>query len=217
MQESGSLEVTLCEDDPRAMIALLRYIYDLPYRTEGKNSWPTKLESYAELYITAGKYLVKDVQAEICVHLQYFSQHHQSKSVISDVTDFVKALRNIMNCTSSDEEARKLMVKACCVNLRVLQKDEGFLALLRDHGDLGAGIIGNRDFERALLGSWTCSSECGSDSDLICELCDRPFELDDLWAERRAGRWYCESCQGFNGARCRNCSEEVLWVQCGII
>jgi hypothetical protein len=169
------------------------------------------------VYKTAGKYLVKELQAEICVHLQHLSQHYHLKSVISDVADFVKALRTIMSCTSSGEEARKLMVKSCCINLRILQQNESFLASLRENIDLGAEIIGNQDLERALLGSWICSLERESDMKPTCENCGRPFNLDDLWDDRDDGSWWCKSCEGSFGPRYQNCHSWITWVQRGLI
>lgn len=213
MQESGSKEVKLREDDPLAIVSLLRYIYDLPYQINGSERWPVSLESRAELYVTAEKYLVKGLQSEIRRDMAAeFDSYHMS-SILLHVTDFVQAFRTIIGRTSRENDVRELMLKTCVMNLRYLQREEVFLLLLKDFAELGAAIIGYKDLECALLGSWMCSKKCDNEELLVCSDCSKPFAKELAWTSRHKKTWYCGHCELYMVPECKACDSKLIWIQ----
>lgn len=196
------------------MVALLRHIYGLPYRTDGSDAWPTSLEAYAELYATAGKYLMRRLQDNVRSSLQYVPSCYQpGTGVISDVSDFVRGVRKILTCTSCDQWARGCLVSACTKNLKLLYKDEEFLSLLRDFGDLGADIMGHEHFERTFSGSWMCSKSCASNPKPSCLTCGTRFYADYAWDDRHEKFWWCDECEEKVVPRCATCKETVVWIE----
>jgi hypothetical protein len=202
-------EIELHEDDPRAMVALLRHIYDLPIRPEGGEMWPWDLNSHAELYMTAGKYLMEGLKSEVC---RSMTNCHHSHGTIRDITDFLKGLRKIMICTSSKDHARKVLVNTCILNLKLLQEQSGFLSLLREFADLGADILEHRDLGRELSGFFVCCDPC-SDVSPSCSKCDVMFEIGISWDQRSLEEWWCGNCKAPVVPWCMNCDTYLIWIQ----
>ena len=201
------------------MVALLRHIYDLPYRRDGRDGgekWPVDLNAFVTLWATAGKYLMKDVQHAVTRDIETLTGYHLNKGVISDVPDFIAALRNIFPCTSTEDYARKYMVAACIRNLTLLQNDKEFISLLRECGDLGAEIIGNKNLDRGLLGSWLCGKTCEETPEPQCSDCGYKFFVDSAWDSRHMTHWWCRDCEELTIPVCVHCEEEVEWIQRGI-
>lgn len=199
------------------MVALLRYMYDLPFHTNGSEKWPTKMSSCTELYVTAGKYLIKELQHDVCRHMKNSSCFRPGRKVILDVADFVQALRQIMTCTVGDNCARRSMVSSCTTNLKLLRKEKEFVSLLRDFGDLGADIIEHEELECAILGSWTCSNSCTDEVEPVCPQCSEPFMTDDAWCRRDDESWWCYMCRKSTHPVCANCDRDVSWMQRDVI
>lgn len=196
------------------MVALLRHIYDLPYQRDGRDGgekWPVDLNDSVTLWVTAGKYLMKDVQDAATRDIRSLSRYHHNQGVISDVPHFLAALRNIIACTSHEDDARKYMVTACIKNLTLLRKDDEFMSLLRESGELGAEIIGDKDLDRALLGSWMCGRMCEKTPEPQCSDCGYRFFVDSAWnqrhlpiggaviAKRRQARFACTAKKRLSG------------------
>lgn len=216
-QESNSKEIELYEDGPMAMIALLRYVYDLPYKTTGNAAWPARLESYAEVYMVAAKYRIRDLQSIVSDDMLWLADNEDTFGVISYVSDFVPTLHKIVSLVPSGDHVRNLLVKICAVNIKLLRKEPEFLSLLREHGDLGADIIANEDLERGLLGSWMCSISCNTGAEPMCPKCNALFKIECAWESRYRERWYCIECDGSILPKCATCDKEVMWIQRGII
>lgn len=163
------------------MVALLRHIYDLPYERGGRDGgekWPVDLKDYVTLWATGGKYLMKELQNAVTWEIKRLARYNLNEGVISDVPNLIAALRNIISCTSHEDKARKYMVEACIMNLSLLKEDDGFISLLRECGELGAEIIGDKDLDRGLLGSWMCGRDCEETPAPQCSDCGYVFFID---------------------------------------
>jgi hypothetical protein len=201
------------------MVALLRHMYDLPYRTPGSEAWPTRLDSYAVLYATAAKYFIKDLQAMVGDAILFPAGEEEGDILLDHISDFVRAFRRILSCTPSDDRVRKLMMKTCATNLKLLLKEEEFFSLLREPGDLCAEIMGHEDLERAIYGSWMCSRRFENQDKVTptCSGCTTAFRRESAWNSRYRETWYCSECEENLRPKCGICDEEVVWIQRGIV
>ena len=144
------------------MVALLRYIYGLPYG-ELLTDGDTLLRSYAVIYIVADKYQVKGLKLAVSNSMKreisswdIFGNHNLE----SFTRDSLEALSIVINGTTfSDQLARKVMVEGCVMNMRHLQQQPALISLLRSSADLGAEIIGHKNLECGLPGAWVCGQE----------------------------------------------------------
>lgn len=209
-------EVELHDDDPAAMLGLLRHLYDLPYNTspqtdDGKR-WDS-LVPHAEMFVVAEKYQMESLQNEICGNMGLRLDCNIHEGQFSDVDDFVKALREIISHTSDNNRARTLMVRTCVMNLRELQDVSAFISLLREFGSLGADIIGHEDLECGLAGAWMCDKDCGEDDTPVCSTCGKYFSVERAWASRHNELWWCYHCCEEKGPVCRNCNVKVEWTE----
>ena len=166
--------------------------------------------------MTAGKYLMKDLQHTVTMKIETLVYYTHNRGVITDVPDFIAALRNIVTCASPNEDARKHMVMACIKTLTLLQKEEEFIALLRECGDLGADILQHDNLDRSLLGSWMCGKDCEQVSEPVCSDCEHPFFQEAAWNSRNRELWFCRGCEEFTVPVCASCEEEVVWIRRGI-
>lgn len=176
------------------MLALLRYIYDMNYDHDGTNWWRDALVPHAEVYATAEKYGMNGLQAEVCQKMEALLVNDNVPLGVRNIADLLETFRIILTRTSSNNWARELMVKTCIVDLVILQKEEGFVSLLKEFGDLGADIIAHKDLECGLLGSFFCSKNCDNNERPQCAICAGPFDKDIAWAYRYNERWYCGKC-----------------------
>lgn len=64
------MEIELKEDDANAMVALLRYLYDLPY-DEAFGDQRQLLQPYAEAYVVAEKYQAQGLNVVISEKLKH--------------------------------------------------------------------------------------------------------------------------------------------------
>lgn len=103
-QESGAKEVELHEDDPNAMTALVRYLYDLPYAddTEG---WCTRLQPHALVYVVADKYQIESLKTEVCDNMKaIIGDRLNLERSASDRVDFLGAVRTMVSCTRPQDK-----------------------------------------------------------------------------------------------------------------
>jgi len=201
------------------MVALLRYIYGLLYqrdRLDGGEKWPVGLNALVTLWATARKYLMKDLQHQVTQNIEKLASYRLNEGVITDLPDFLAALRNIFAYAGPEDYARDHMVTACIRNLSLLQKDKEFVSLLKGCGELGAEIITHRDLYRALLGSWMCGWECEETSQPQCQECGYSFDVISAWGGRGRDHWWCGVCEQGTVPVCAHCKEVVVWIQRGV-
>ena len=156
LQESGSKEVELHEDDPDAMMAMLRHIYGLRY-DELPRGGTYLLSQHASTFVVAEKYQILGLQSDICSNIQSMLDSH-----IYPLEDFLKAARTVFTLTTSNSIARVPMARECTTRLQELRERDDFVSLLRELPDLSLDIIKNSDFECAFPGDWVCefTSDC---------------------------------------------------------
>ena len=173
--------------------------------------------NHAKLYVAAEKYQIQDLQYEVCSNMDRMIGISLDRSHSSDVNGFLQALRMI-NAHSFDRQniARKLMVHACVMNLRKLQGQPAFMSLLREFGRLGADIIGHRDLECGVLGSWFCSTGCDDNGRPRCHHCGALFNVEHAWAKRHEGWWVCDHCLNECQPICATCAQRLDWIERGI-
>lgn len=141
------------------MVALLRYIYGLPYY-ECFGDQRGQLQPHAEAYVVAEKYQLQGLKFVISTNLRHMI--HSERDLRKEGTEeadheraeFLDALRIIVAGTPAHDNnhGRKVMVEACVLNLRLLHQMSEFLSILRESSDLGADIIGHKDLECGLPG-----------------------------------------------------------------
>ena len=137
MQETDSKEIELRDDQPSAVLAMLRFLYDLSYDSD-KAYWNDNrtLLQHARVYTVAEKYGIEGLRESVFETME---------PIISEGVprpDLLPSIREIITGTSSsDYMARPLMINYCVDNLVTLSKNEDFIALLGDLGELGVAII----------------------------------------------------------------------------
>jgi hypothetical protein len=82
-------EVELHEDDPDAMMAMLRHIYGLPY-DELPRGGIYLLSQHASTFVVAEKYQISGLQSDVCDKIERTFASH-----IYPIEDFLKAVRMI--------------------------------------------------------------------------------------------------------------------------
>jgi hypothetical protein len=107
------------------MMALLRYIYGLPYAQAAREEM-RPLQHHTLVSITAEKYQVHDLQEEICEDM---------RSIIDSQTyrteDFLGAVRTVLiNVKMQGSPIRARMISGCVAGLRGLKTNAGFLSML---------------------------------------------------------------------------------------
>jgi hypothetical protein len=157
----------LHEDDPEAMVALLRYTYGLPY-DEFLGHPREQLRTHAE-------YQVQGLKLAICNNMRRTLHTHLHLGMAyakPEIADFINALQIVVAGTpAGDDYARKVMLEACVWNLRSLHQHPESLALLRQSADLGAEIIGHQDLECGLAGDWVYGGNCKCRLTVECSEC----------------------------------------------
>lgn len=204
------------------MVALLRYIYGLPY-DECFGDQRKMLQPHAEAYVAAEKYQVQGLKFAISDNLKHMI--HFEKDLRKEwwdrenreIDEFIEALKIIVAGTPvHDNHARKVMVEVCVLNLRHLQAKPEFLSLLRESSDLGADIIGHPDLECGLPGDWVCENNCEDRLTVACGTCSKHVE-DSIVVENRDNLdWRCEECGGLCNPMCIDCSGPVWWQRRGL-
>ena len=198
------------------MVALLRFMYDLPFDELFKDR--SILLPYAKVYIVADKYQVYGLKSAASDKMQCHitkgmgSIYHLYKP---DIDDFLVAIETIAtNTTPDDKLARKVMVEACAICLRDLHQIPEFLSILRGSADLGAAIIGHEDLDASLGGSWISeANSCLHSISLSCNICEYEFEAKFIRRNRRSDRWTCPQCSNDHVPTCFNCSAVVTWEE----
>jgi hypothetical protein len=202
------------------MVALLRYIYDLPY----DDDFELRLKPYAMVYVVADKYQVNGLKLAVsdemkriavCLHPSQLSSLTLDEDVA--ISDFLDALRIVVTCTTThDQLARRFMVEACIANLQAWHSEPALLSLLRESADLGAEIIGHPNIACAFPGDWVCGGGCKARCTPLCMGCEKVFEDDYARRNHETARWICEFCQYTGRPVCSECSQTVEWRRRGL-
>jgi hypothetical protein len=116
---------------------MLRFLYGLPYEADeahwhdGKTMLP-----HAKVYVVAEKYESENLKAQVHKNMVKLIQFS------GDKPDLIETVREIITQTpDTDTMARKLLIDHCVEFLSELSQDADFVALLEEHGALGAAVI----------------------------------------------------------------------------
>jgi hypothetical protein len=189
------------------MIKVLRHIYDLPYKDAiGPNSYEVTLHSLAMIYVTADKYQVEGLKKK--VHREI--QGHSNRKLLESPQDFLDALEVVITGTTpEDKHARKTMISACVEHIKDLQKSPDFLALMREHGDIGAEIIQHNHLPTMLEGIWYHGDYCGHPEAVpSCRKCERSYPASYVRSHRHLKAWTCPKCRNKEHPVCIGCGGE---------
>ena len=229
MQETGLKGIELHDDDPDAMMALFRCIYDLPCDEPSRlQARLTKLEFLAKICAVAEKYQVSGVQANIAEKMEGILWWKTEDEIDVDLydgpephhraNDLLSATKIVFNGTSQqDNVCRATLVKFCVFCIRDLNTIPGFAKLLGECGELGAAIIANKDLSIALEGSWYCDGDRYRRAIPRCPDCRETFSMSYIRKHRDESEWTCEKgscgktaepiCMEFYG----DCSVDITW------
>jgi len=138
------MQLGLYEDDPEAMMVLLRYIYGLPYN-QVVNENSHLLQHHALVGVAAARYQIHGLQKEACEAMRAIID-----SPARRFQDFFTALRIVFDPMMQDSEARACMITACIAELRVLKRNAEFRSLWQEFPDMGLEILDHPDLDNAL-------------------------------------------------------------------
>lgn len=148
--ESGAEEIKLLDDDPDAMLEVLRGIYGIAYPSSEApkgGSWAF----HAAVYVTAEKYQFEETKQQVleamaCLVLPDLNTEKPWDIVeanpIDDYTIFYTAIRTVFYSTSSTgDPVRLLLARYCLWSASVLMSMEDFKNLLRELPDLAVLLL----------------------------------------------------------------------------
>lgn len=138
------MQLELREDDPEAMMALLHFIYGLPYNQLEVND-SVLLQHHALVSMLAQKYQVHSLQEEACGAMKA-----AVRSPTHCAEDFFSALRIVFDPAMQDSKARACMVAACVAELRVLKRNVKFRSLWQEIPGLSLEILDHPDMDNGL-------------------------------------------------------------------
>lgn len=175
------------------MMAVLRHRYglhyalDMPHWHDGITLLP-----HVKVYTTAGGYQATSAQTEASGNIRdILDSNSMTGSPILELTDLLGAIREIITgTTSSDRDARRILVMHCVNHLHILRKEEAFMALLRDIAELGAEII---DLQKFAAMDFTLTTLERDVDDAEMDQDYFPGEVDD--SDSEGGVWACEKCE----------------------
>ena len=204
MQETGLKEIELHDDDPDAMMALFRCIYDLPCDEPSRlKACLTTLEFLATICVVAEKYQVSGVQANIAEQMENTLWTETEYDIDVDLhdgpephhkaDDLLIATKIVFEGTSQqDNVCRVVLVNFCVLCIRDLHKIPEFAKLLGECGELGAAIIANKNLSIALEGSWGCDEIRYRRAIPRCSNCRETFSMSYIHEHRGESEWTCE-------------------------
>ncbi|GAB7324542.1 hypothetical protein MBLNU13_g08446t1 [Cladosporium sp. NU13] len=142
-------ELELLDDEPEAMMAVLRHIYGLPYPSSSAELDETSsLLPHALVYVTAEKYQIHALKIESCSAMSDIllknskPKEHALEWLCSP--DQLRALREIIIGTpASNTAGRNLLVTHRTHLMPGLNNNQAFMELVADLPGLGADLITN--------------------------------------------------------------------------
>lgn len=202
-QESDQKGIQLHDDDPSAMILLLRYIYDLPYDDVIKDE-ATSMSFLAKVYVAADKYQIESLKIET----HYQIRKHKLCKDMTDIDDFLNALETIATGTAPQGDgARKTMINICIKWIAHLRREASFLELCREHDDVGADIIAHDNLGPMTEGMWYCHGVPHAGAEPRCVLCTEWFSDSYIRSHRHLREWTCNSCEHTSPPLCTRCED----------
>lgn len=209
------------EDDPDAMVALLRFIYDLPFEGNAKiditSNEDELLLPYTQVYIAADKYQVEGLKLAVSNTMKRIIDTEMDFDEDPCVDDFLETLRVIVtHTTPQDQLARKVVVEACVMNLQCIRKRPELLSLLSDSTELVVEIICHQNLECGFPGAWFCESDCDKPATIRCWRCKVDFKKEFAWLNRNVDMWTCPRCASRAKPRCYACGSFIKWVSRGL-
>jgi hypothetical protein len=196
------------------MMALLRYLYALPYATvDSEDVEEACLHPHALVYIVAEKYQATRLRYEayknMVTIIGTWGIDHYS------FVDFPAAFRTIFTATLPTNKARALMLQVCIAGLPQLRENDDFESLLLDFPDLGVEIIKHSH----LAGDWLCPDGPDCDGLPTCFSCvetkeeyTEPLEPSFAHKHRDQEKWPCPSCGSLITPKCLMCEGVIRWT-----
>jgi hypothetical protein len=229
-KEGGVKEIQLRDDDPSAMVSLLRSLYSLSYTQDATIQWATSLQPHAMVLVAAEKYQIEALKEEVCHQMQRIissagylelerNPKHPLGGRLKNTGDYVGALRTILagtppqDPTTGETDGRKLLINFLIQNLEMFRMEDELLSLLIESPNLGAEIIGHRDLECEAHGRWFCGHYHCADSVPSCKKCSKDFERGFMRRHRYDQRWECSMCKTSDEPICKNCKSWIVWHQ----
>lgn len=222
-QESGLKEIELHDDDPDAMMALFRYIYDLPYNDlfeelDERSDTQTQLQFLAKVYLAADKYQVDGLPVNVTKLMETIAWSTEGNWEPDTIPkDSLAAAKIIFNGTASQDDAcRVTMVNffvTCIVDFRQMPE---FSALLSECGDVGTAIIAHKNLSLMLQGYWDCEGEVHQSAVPRCPICDSVFPVNSVLQHRSNEYWICPRCGKRRKPVCSDRHQRRLeceWIQ----
>ncbi|KAK6438509.1 hypothetical protein LTR95_005293 [Oleoguttula sp. CCFEE 5521] len=141
--ETEKKEITLIGDDEGAVVAMLRYLYGLPYLPA--NEAEVSLLPHAQVYVVAEKYGLPDLQAAIFERVNVGGVSPWGIGWSSFNSDLGDSLRVVFTQTpATDNLLRPALANLCAVRLHSWSSGETsvvFRSLLMDAPDLAIDVL----------------------------------------------------------------------------
>jgi len=204
------------------MLALLRFLYGLPYDAAANTEWSASLHPHALVYIVADKYQLGPLQEAIANNMRKIISttaytHHMGYLRYCDSfknsDDFFSALRTILEITTThDAHARKVLTDFLIQNIDYFRKQDELLSLFKEYPELAVEIISHQDLETEAEGFWMCfADDCGVNVP-SCSKCKVPFETCFMRRHRYDEQWECPGCKFVEEPTCLECQCKISWV-----
>jgi hypothetical protein len=194
------------------MMALFRYIYDLPYEPTDKDS---EWQFLAKVCIAADKYevegLVKDVTRRM--KLRFPGDGY----LASSEEDFFAAVKLVFdNTISQNAIGRTAMVDRCVCGIRNFKELKEFQTLLSECDGLGVAIIAHEKLGIMLEGTWFCGSDGKEHRAAVprCSSCGEEFTAWEIRMKTRLLEWECVCCYDVSQPVCTGHQGVVTGLLC---
>jgi len=201
------------------MVALLRYIYGLPF-DEPFAGRRHLLQPHAKVYVVAEKYQIQGLKFAVYKSLKRMLQSETDlwkENADGSIVDFMDAFQAVDTGTAArNDQLRKMMVDACIWNLRYLRQKPRFLAILEHSPGLSVAIISHLDLECSLPGDWVCEVSFDRQCDPMCLYCKESFGEAFAIRHRDDHFWYCQKCEKNDIPICGDCEQPVVWQRRGL-
>lgn len=179
------------------MMALFRYIYDLPYEPTDKDS---EWQFLARVYIAADKYEVEGLVKDVTRRMKL--KFPRDGYLASSEEDFFAAVKLVFdNTISQDATGRTAMVDLCVCCIGEFKGLQEFQTLLSECDGLGAAIIAHEKLSLMLDGTYLCGPDEQEHRAAVprCSSCGEEFTASEIRRYSRQLEWDCPCC--YNASR----------------
>lgn len=204
------------------MLALLRFLYDLPYDAEANGKWTASLQPHVSVYVVADKYQLEPLKAAVAENMRKIIASKRYTHEVGylrwcesfkNSDDFFSALQTILEITTtSDTYALKVLVDFLVQNFDFFRKRNELLSMFKDHPELAVQLFSHPDLESEAEGFWMCFSDDCSTNVPTCGNCKVPFEPYFMRRYRYDDQWECPSCKSIDQPTCLDCKAIITWV-----